>query len=494
MSLTSLPPELLSYVVANVTSGYTLCSLARCLHQLYLCTIPHLYRHVKICEDGEPQIGPLRTLASLLIARPDLAGLVRQFTLRVSKGGTGWPYESEKREESEELEESEEYEDSDKVKEVEEDISPEIVKVDQAFATPFNSWSLSKEQKINCLAQFNDTHNSYYDLVLALLLPALLNVEKLVLDLNSSFDTDYLEQMMRRAACREKPFDTQLPFEALRVFVHSYERCSLRSTSFLASLLKLPAIQEISGAFKYSLDVEDNNHSEFRPPHKVLTDLDSSSSSLTSLNLSVYTLGISNLGHILRAPKALKTLIYKICAPICLNLTDIRHALRPQENFLESLDLDYDKHCFKTPAIFLLKTTNGTRRHSLIDIFPPSLATLHLTRFGVGFDPVLEALEHLLEEKSPQQIPLLEKLILEGTDTFDGSLDARFGVRSARLMYTVWMKKFEAVKGSLDRIAAAQGISIDVIAEPSVCGTDNENSLAGGSDSDESVERVLIWD
>lgn len=67
-------------------------------------------------------------------------------------------------------------------------------------------------------------------------------------------------------------------------------------------------------------------------------------------------------------------------------------------------------------------------------------------------------------------------------------------MRSARLMYTVWMKKFETVKGRLDRIAAAQGISIDVIAEPSVCGTDNENSLAGESDSDESVERVLIWD
>lgn len=79
ISLTSLPPEIVSCVIANIESQPTLCNLARCSRQLYLSTIPHLYRHVTIQEEtrqGDQQNWQLRNLTSLLIRRPDLAELV----------------------------------------------------------------------------------------------------------------------------------------------------------------------------------------------------------------------------------------------------------------------------------------------------------------------------------------------------------------------------------------------------------------------------------
>lgn len=67
----------------------------------------------------------------------------------------------------------------------------------------------SVEEKINSLGEFGPTHKSHYDLNLALLFPALLKVERLVLDLDTGWNTNYLEQMIRSAGCREKPFDIQ---------------------------------------------------------------------------------------------------------------------------------------------------------------------------------------------------------------------------------------------------------------------------------------------
>ena len=48
-----------------------------------------------------------------------------------------------------------------------------------------------------------------------------------------------------------------------------------------------------------------------------------------------------DLGHIPRAPKALKSLFYAICPPACTISTELRHALASQENCLESLVLEF---------------------------------------------------------------------------------------------------------------------------------------------------------
>lgn len=126
MSLTALPPELVSCVVAKIASNATRCSLARCSRQLYFRTIPHLYRNIEIQEAGRyevPQDKRLRNLASLLLQRPDLAGLVRSFTLHVKRDSTAWetnqfgeleePWGYEESEESGELEELGDFEEAD---------------------------------------------------------------------------------------------------------------------------------------------------------------------------------------------------------------------------------------------------------------------------------------------------------------------------------------------------------------------------------------------
>lgn len=452
MSLTTLSPELVSHVVASIESRPALCNLARCSRQLYLCTIPHLYRHVKIEEtvkEGRQENGRLRTLASLLIQRSDLAGFVRQFTLHVRppkiQAAFYHPY-------SEELEEH---------------IGSETVEVDQAFRIAVNALALSVEDDTDLLRRLSQISEFHHDLILALLLPALLKVEKLVLDLEPCYKTNYLEQTIQRAARRERPFDVQPPFEALTVFVHSPGESYSRGLAFLASLLKLPAVQEISAEFGDERGATEEH----------LIELVSSSSPLTSLDLATSSPSRASLGHMLRAPKALKTMICKIGY---VKIEDLRHALGTQENCLERLDLDADGSVedffenygfdlnqvgsmpmvsfvsfnrlkiFKTPVSFLDTTVNGTGRHNLINIFPPNLETLHLIYIGADSLPALEAVGHLLAQKAPQQIPSLRKVILETT------------LSDKRLMQILWTDSKEAVIARLSRTAAARSVSIEV--------------------------------
>ncbi|MCJ1269916.1 hypothetical protein MMC22_009809 [Lobaria immixta] len=459
ISLTALPPEILSCIVAQIASQLTLRNLARCSRQLYLCTIPHLYRHVALHEvvwQGKQRKGKLRNLTSLLIRRPDLAGLVRQFTLHVGRPVTS------------------------KFETVGYDDAFEAPKecYDRVFIIDAHASGLSPEEKINCLDQFSPFHTSYHDFILALLLPALLKVEKLVLDLRIRYDTYYLEEMIRSAACRERSFDTQPLFEKLTVFVHSHNSLNARSPGFIASLLKLPAIQKISGGFGNKWNdskYEDESISGVGVTDKNLLEQHSSSSPLTSLDLEAYQLSTADLDHILRAPKALKTLFYKVCLPDVMDFTGLRHALGPQEKSLESLDLDVDNlddeisglfgamasfssfnalKVFKAPAVFLITTDNGTNRENLIDIFPPNLETLCLTRFHADYESLLEALEYLLTQKSLHQIPSLKSLIIEEASSFE--------LMPVGLMNVLWKNTQEIAIERLGRVAAAQSVFLDV--------------------------------
>ncbi|MCJ1269799.1 hypothetical protein MMC22_009692 [Lobaria immixta] len=477
MSLAALPTELVSFIVADIESKSTLSNLARCSHQLYFCTMPYLYRHVTIREEirqGEQQVVRLKNLASVLIRRPDLAGHVRHFSLHVARPPVT------KEEYSEELKEP-------------------VKSDDRVFTTAVHGSSVSEEKKISWLEQFGHTHKSHHDLILALLLPALLKVETLVLDLEMSCKTHYLEDTIRRAGYRERPFDIQPPFQALTDFVHSDNLYNARNRGFIASLLKLPAIQKISGGFGSTWDDDDWGPLgiEIRDTDKNLIELDSSSSSLTSLDLEAYLLSIADLNHILRAPKALNKLLYRVCPPHYSRFEDLRHALRPQENCLESLGLHCRKNffgnthfygpmpsfisfntlrVFKTAAVFLATTDNGTERDNLIDVFPPSLETLHLTRFEARFESILEALEHLLAQKSPQQTPLLTKLILEQTSSIDPSFSGRSNIRAVNLKdaLLLWRDAQDTAIGRLSKVAAVQGVSVNIIGEST------EDGLAEG--------------
>ncbi|MCJ1260269.1 hypothetical protein MMC22_000129 [Lobaria immixta] len=457
MSLTSLPPELLSCVVANIASQATLSSLARCSRQLYLLTTPRLYRHVEIQKEvglGKQQKSKLESLARLLIQRPDLARLVRHFTLHAAMFSR---VVADYSNEPEELHESH----------------------DQPFATAINASSCSIEEKIKCLGQISHRHFSHEDLILAFLLPTLLKVEKLVLDLKIDYDTYYLEEVMRRAASGERPFGIQSPFKALKVIVLSHDLFYARSPSFMASLLKLPAIQRVSAGIGTIRVLDNEIPTEFRPTGEILTELDSFSSPLTSLNLAAYRLSGVDLDNVFRAPKALKALFYKFCPPDCIKVADLRHALKPQENYLESLSLDFDivfyrndrsylmpmtsfigfstLKVFKIAAAFLEKTVKGTERNNLLNIFPLALETLHLFRFRACFKGVLESLEHLLARKSPQQVPLLQKLFLEEAYSFDA--------KPTKLRDVLWRDTQEIAIERLGRVAAIQGVSLDITEE-----------------------------
>lgn len=412
-SLTTLPPELFSCVAANVESQSTLCHLARCSRQVYLSTIPH-HRHVTILEhigqawqeeQQEEKRRQLHKFATLLVRRRDLAGFVRSFTLHI--------------------------------------ISPWMVK--------YNA-----------------------DKTLALLLSALPKVEKVVLYYFGAFQTPYLERMIQRSALIERPLDNLPSFRALTVVEHKPDGIVLWSVGFIASLLKLPAIQFISGGIGDLGNRWSHNFGE----DKNLAELESSSSPLTSLNLSTFALSAADLGHILRAPKALKTFHYRVCPPAKLDFTEICHALGPQENCLESLGFHYDdvyelcfRHTdyeffrsmtsftrfktlkvFKVPAIYLRNTDTRTGRECLMDIFPPKLETLHLTCLYEGSEGMLEAVEYLLSQKSPEQIPSLKGLILEENKWMP-----------ANLMDVLRRDTREPVIQRLNRVATAQGVSVDVI-------------------------------
>lgn len=249
-SLTALPSELVSSIMANIASKPALGNLAQCSHRLYRCSLPHLYRHITIHEEaksGDEQLGQLRKLASLLLQRPDLAELVQHFELHVLK--PSWMSEEPEHfvysiadEQSRMAEESQNYEQYGSPKRV-------------------TASSLSKEQKLSCLAQFSDTHTCHHDLILPMLLPVLLKVEKVELDFEIDAETYFYEKCEKRTIRRWRPSNTHQPvnthwpviygpkLESLTFFVHSRNRFKVRRASWTASLHELPAIQHVSGAF-----------------------------------------------------------------------------------------------------------------------------------------------------------------------------------------------------------------------------------------------------
>lgn len=97
-----------------------------------------------------------------------------------------------------------------------------------------------------------------------------------------------------------------------------------------------------------------------------------------------------------------------------------------------------------------------------MNLYPPKFS-LHRLRLQVSFESLLEALEHLLAQKSPSQITALKKLIHDETDSFDPMLDPIFGSRPVKLREVLWRGMQETAMGRLGRVAAAQGVSLDVL-------------------------------
>lgn len=453
--LTDLPTELLSLVATKIESKSTFCNLARCSYQLYLCTTPHLYGDIEIREDGMQQDERLVMLTASLLRRPDLAKLVRQFTLDVTQPQV----------------EPMQY------------TSPAMIQIDGVSTRAVDPSRLSQEELINCLGQYDYTHISRHDFILSILLPSMLNVEELVLMVGINIHSHFLEEAIRKAVAGERPLGTQPPFRALTVFDQSpHDNRFARKISFLASLLKLPAIREISGsfdkfeAFPHAYFAGAFDEKTFRNGR--LMQLESSSSPLTSLDLATYDVPAIDMYHILRVPRALKHFSFMVRTFHDFECIDISHSLESQKDCLESINIYCDQSIqleveednflapmpsfirfsalkvFKSAGLFLTSTVHGNDRYSLINIFPPSLEVLHVTRFQSDYNKLLEALERLVAYKSPRQIPLLETLVLEET--------LASGVPPPRLLDVLWGDTEEVATERLRRVAKSQSVILEV--------------------------------
>ncbi|MCJ1465253.1 hypothetical protein MMC07_003869 [Pseudocyphellaria aurata] len=413
-----------------------------------------------------------------LASRPDLVGLVRSFTLRVVPT---------RRKHIDGLKRSERSFNLRDLEEPEEKLRPKAGTVDRALESGVTALRISEQEEKHWTRE-QSPHKAHHDVVLASLLPTLTKMERLVLDLDSRYKTGHLEHLIQRAFTREPPFDTQEPFKALSVFVNPHEMKKTLSTDFLALLLKLPAMQQICGNFGNTR--EDDPRLPGRGRN--LEMLYPSSSPLTNLDLTGRALIAADLAHILRAPKALENFTYRVRPFLRGKLQDLYHALEPQKHSLQSLALDYDSHydtalskrpavveqwrliycccfaptisftsfttlkLFKTVAFFLEKTNRGLYRRSLLNIFPPSLEALHLTRCKPTYRYLFQAMEDLLVQKSSWEIPSLRRIILEEGIEVPGD-------GQTILMSSLRRNTSDTVIGRLSSVAAAQGVSIEVL-------------------------------
>lgn len=130
-------------------------------------------------------------------------------------------------------------------------------------------------------------------------------MERLVLDLKIGHGTNYLKRMIHRAARQERPFDIQPSFEALTVFVCLLNQSNKEkhSTDFFASLLKLPTILQISGGFKSK---RNDFLAQVRYSNENPVKIDSSSSSLTSLDVAAYAVSRKTWVRCSKLPKLLR--------------------------------------------------------------------------------------------------------------------------------------------------------------------------------------------
>ena len=173
--------------------------------------------------------------------------------------------------------------------------------------------------------------------LLALLLPALVKLERL--DLKLSHPRHFYVEMMEKAAARETPFETQQPFlnlSEITNFWYNNNKKYDRSLDLLVAYLQLPSVHVFYG---YEFGSANDG------PNKALAALKPSSSSLTHLELKMCTMNSQDVANVVRACKALSTFVLeKLWDNIpfnSFNTARVRKALTSAENTLEFLWLDY---------------------------------------------------------------------------------------------------------------------------------------------------------
>lgn len=101
---------------------------------------------------------------------------------------------------------------------------------------------------------------------------------------------------------------------------------------------------------------------------------------------------------------------------------------------------------FYTVKVFLQSTESETERHPLINVFPSNLESLALNNCHECLQSLLEAVEHLLAQDSPPQVPSLKEIILSYQD----------------IRNVPWNIGGAALE-RLSTVAATRGVSIELI-------------------------------
>ena len=311
--------------------------------------------------------------------------------------------------------------------------------------------SLSKEEHQMWICDLREEmHNE--DAVLALLLPALPKLQRV--DLMMPHGAKYVERMFERAAQNIKPFDSWPSFPYLTQILDVWhDKHNGGSSHKLAKYFKLPAID---GVFMHRYGVGSAKDPSF-------ASLVSASSTVTHIELKQCQPLAQELGHMIRACKELKTLIYEkgeghITYYAGFRTPGVRKAMQSAEATLENLWLDYQSHvlsgetCWnyddegedgsfdddispmsfsgfaklkhlRIALIFLLgiDEINQSRAFKLVDHLPPSLEILHITHCVDGRNDILiEHLEEVLSLKDTR-MPHLKQVIIEAP--WDGKPD-----------------------------------------------------------------------
>lgn len=436
-SLSSLPAEIIDHIISFIQQPH-LVNLALVSQEFNAFTTPHLYRHVYFKRHYlGASIEYLLPFTFHILQKPGIASLVRSFALT---------YRNEE--------------------------------PDRAVKC---SWPAGSEELLNILKPVNEAaaHSSEEKLelfnlildesiaVLVLLLPALYKLRRLYMtisfnDDNNGDGTDsyqfdkYLSPLIRHVGTRQKPFDTHPGFTHLTdIMIDGCdEEYSSHPDTFLACCT-LPAVERIYGHCLGAVRADNVT--------QLIAKLPTKSSNVVSIELRCSKLYPAVFSQLLAACKKLKTLIYELgCATyvwVPVHTQEIRHALKPHEEWLEELCLDHryyfdwDKEgeavalsfkAFKSlrhlkvaavylfghesswpmsNSIFNTNVDKGLRTH-LVRRLPESLQKLHIMfcERVLLVVWVADALEELLK-LSETCVPNLKELVLEGE--FEGREDSQ---------------------------------------------------------------------
>lgn len=314
------------------------------------------------------------------------------------------------------------------------------------------AFSQSDEEEIAWTSRLKGDFTEREDALLALLLPALANLQRLDLVVDDG-ESPCFTEMLDRIGQNARPFATQPALIALtEIFTTNDEDKYGMDCSIIAPYFLLPSLRRLYG---HKIGSSDDDH------HPALAALKSGASSLTHLELRYCMINSPDIISMVHACKALKTFIYERgyghLSYSNFSTTAVRKALVPTETSLESLWLDCcpgttycnDSDDFAAITSFARFRTlkhlrvgllillgahfnsSGNEEYDLdeenywdenfiidqgpcrlVDMLPSTLETLYLTRCNGRISLMLIHLEKLLELKS-ERTPHLKKITFE---------------------------------------------------------------------------------